>query len=194
MLTHGPRRGRNPSLPDLRRPFKRRLSRTRRASVNKGDCSSDQLRQQVREAQILSTNVSVESTSPAFLEKISAGRHSLQADEPFSAGGQDGGPSPYEFLLAALGSCMAITLRMYAARKSWPLKGVCVNLSHAKVHSDDAAECASADRLVDRVGVEIRLIGELTEDQRQRLLAIAEKCPVHRTLSSAVQILTRLLT
>ena len=140
------------------------------------------------------TNVSVESTSPAFLEKISAGRHSLQADEPLSAGGQDGGPSPYEFLLAALGSCMAITLRMYAARKSWPLKGVCVNLSHAKVHSDDAAECASADRLVDRVGVEIRLIGELTEDQRQRLLAIAEKCPVHRTLSSAVQILTRLLT
>jgi len=140
------------------------------------------------------TKVSVESTSPSFLERISAGRHSLQADEPFDAGGQDSGPSPYEFLLAALGSCQAITLRMYAARKSWPLEGVCVDLSHTKVHADDAAECASADRLVDRVEVEIRLIGELSDEQQQRLLAVAEKCPVHRTLSSPVQIRTRLLT
>ena len=140
------------------------------------------------------TKVSVESTSPSFLERISAGRHSLQADEPFDAGGQDSGPSPYEFLLAALGSCQAITLRMYAARKSWPLEGVCVNLSHAKVHADDAAKCASEDRLVDRVEVEIRLIGELSDEQQQRLLAVAEKCPVHRTLSSPVQIRTRLLT
>ena len=140
------------------------------------------------------TKVSVESTSPSFLERISAGRHSLQADEPFDAGGQDSGPSPYEFLLAALGSCQAITLRMYAARKSWPLEGVCVKLSHAKVHADDAAKCASEDRLVDRVEVEIRLIGELSDEQQQRLLAVAEKCPVHRTLSSPVQIRTRLLT
>jgi putative redox protein len=138
--------------------------------------------------------VSVESTSPSFSEKISAGRHSLQADEPFSAGGQDGGPSPYELLLAALGSCKAITLRMYAARKSWPLKGVCVNLSHAKVHADEAANCAGADRLIDLIEVEIRLIGELSDEQRQRLLAIADKCPVHRTLSSPVQIQTRLRT
>ena len=141
---------------------------------------------------MLPTNVFVESTSPAFLERIAAGRHSLQADEPCTAGGQDGGPSPYQFLLAALGSCKAITLRMYAARTSWPLTGVCVNLSLAKVHADDAAACASEDRLIDSVEVEIRLIGELSDEQRQRLLAIAEKCPVHRTLSSQVQIKTRL--
>jgi putative redox protein len=140
------------------------------------------------------TDVSIESTSPAFLEKISAGRHSFQADEPSSAGGQDGGPSPYEFLLAALGSCIAITLRMYAARKSWPLRGVCVNLSHGKVHADDAAKCVSEDRLIDRIEVEIRLIGELSDEQQQRLLAIADKCPVHRTLTSPAQIRTRLLT
>ena len=140
------------------------------------------------------TKVSVESTSPSFLERISAGRHSLQADEPFDAGGQDSGPSPYEFLLAALGSCQAITLRMYAARKSWPLEGVCVKLSHAKVHADDAAKCAGEDRLIDLIEVEIQLIGELSDEQRRRLLAIAEKCPVHRALSSPVQIRTRLLT
>jgi len=83
---------------------------------------------------------------------------------------------------------------MYAARKNWPLKGVCVNLSHAKVHAYDAAKCASEDRLIDRVEVEIRLISELSDQQRQTLLAIADKSALHRTLSSPVQIQTRLLT
>ena len=135
-------------------------------------------------------NVSVESASPDFLEKISSGRHTVQADEPVSAGGQDAGPTPYEFLLAALGACKAITLRMYAARKGWPLQGVQVNLSHAKVHADDCANCGSEDRLIDRIDVEIRFIGKLSDDQRRSLLAIAEKCPVHRTLSSPIQIRT----
>jgi putative redox protein len=139
------------------------------------------------------TSVSVESASPDFLEKISAGRHTLQADEPLSAGGQDSGPHPYELLLAALGACKAITVRMFAARKRWPREGVQVNLTHAKVHADDCVDCATADRLIDRVEVEIRFSGELSEEQRRTLLAITEKCPVHRTLSSPVQIQTRLL-
>jgi uncharacterized OsmC-like protein len=138
-------------------------------------------------------DVTLTSASPDFLEQIQIGRHALSADEPPSAGGQDAGPSPYELLLGALGACKAITLRMYAARKRWPLEAVCVKLSHAKVHGDDCADCASDDRLIDRVEVEIRLIGELSTEQRRTLLAIAERCPVHRTLSSPLQIRTHAL-
>ena len=136
-------------------------------------------------------NVSVESASPEFLEKISVGRHRLQADEPTSAGGQDAAPTPYELLLAALGACKAITVRMYAKRKGWPLQGVQLNLSHDKVHAEDCANCDGAGSLIDLIDVEIKLRGELTTEQRRILLAIAEKCPVHRTLTSEVQIRTR---
>jgi putative redox protein len=133
-------------------------------------------------------NVLVESTSPEFLANISAGRHELQADEPVSAGGQDLGPNPYELLLAALGACKVITMRMYAKRKHWPLQGVQIKLSHEKVHAEDCVNCESAASLIDQVGVEIKLQGELSAQQRQILLAMAEKCPIHRTLSSRVQI------
>jgi len=136
-------------------------------------------------------NVLVESASPDFLEKIYAGRHGLQADEPLSAGGQDAAPSPYELLLAALGACKVITLRMYAKRKGWPLQGVQLNLSHGKVHAEDCADCERTGSLIDQIDVEIKLQGELSADQRRILLAIAEKCPVHRILTSAVQIRTR---
>ena len=136
-------------------------------------------------------NVSVESASPEFLENISVGRHRLQADEPTSAGGQDTAPTPYELLLAALGACKAITVRMYAKRKGWPLQGVQLNLSHGKVHAEDCANCDGAGSLIDQIDVEIKLRGELTTEQRRILLAIAEKCPVHRTLTSEVQIRTR---
>jgi|SRR5690348_8843675 putative redox protein len=136
-------------------------------------------------------NISVESASPDFLENIHAGRHGLQADEPLSAGGQDAAPSPYELLLAALGACKVITVRMYAKRKDWPLQGVQLNLSHGKVHAEDCADCEHTGSLIDQIDVEIKLQGELSADQRRILLAIAEKCPVHRTLTSAVQIRTR---
>jgi len=135
--------------------------------------------------------VSIESASSDFLVQISAGRHVLVSDEPRTVGGQDAGPTPYELLLGALGACKAITLRMYARRKGWPLQGVYLNLSHAKKHAEDCANCDSADSLVDNIDVEIRLAGELTEQQRRTLLAVAEKCPLHRTLSSRVQIRTR---
>jgi putative redox protein len=135
-------------------------------------------------------NVSVASASPDFLENISAGRHGLQADEPLSAGGQDAAPAPYELLLAALGACKVITVRMYAKRKGWPLQGVQLNLSHGKVHAEDSANCESAGSLIDRIDVEMKLLGELSPEQRRILLAIAERCPVHRTLTSQVQIRT----
>lgn len=136
-------------------------------------------------------NVSVESASPDFLQNISVGQHVLQADEPLSAGGQDTAPSPYELLLAALGACKVITVRMYAKRKGWPLQGVELNLSHGKVHAQDCANCDNSGSLIDQIDVEIKLQGELSAEQRQILLAIAEKCPVHRTLTSQVQIRTR---
>jgi uncharacterized OsmC-like protein len=136
-------------------------------------------------------NVVVESASPDFLENISAGRHGLQADEPLSAGGEDAAPSPYELLLAALGACKVITVRMYAKRKGWPLQGVQLNLSHGKVHAEDCADCERPGSLIDQIDIEIKLQGELSADQRRALLAVAEKCPVHRTLTSAVRIRTR---
>jgi uncharacterized OsmC-like protein len=138
----------------------------------------------------LTTNVSVSSAAPDFLENISTRRHLLQADEPESVGGKDAAPTPYELLLAALGACKAITVRMYAKRRGWPLEGVHINLSHAKVHGEDCANCDSEARLIDRIQVEIQLAGDLSMQQRQALLAIAERCPVHRTLTSGVRIQT----
>jgi uncharacterized OsmC-like protein len=135
--------------------------------------------------------VIVKSASPDFLENVSVGQHVLQADEPLGGGGKDAGPTPYDLLLAALGACKAITVRMYAKRKQWPLKGVHVNLSHAKVHAEDCADCGGALSLIDNIDVEIQFEGELSDEQRRTLLAIAEKCPLHRTLTSGVQIRTR---
>lgn len=139
----------------------------------------------------MTTNVSVSSAAPDFLENISARQHLLQCDEPEGVGGKDAAPTPYELLLAALGACKAITLRMYAKRRGWPLEAVHIDLSHAKVHGEDCANCDNEASLIDRIQVEIRLVGDLSMQQRQSLLSIAEKCPVHRTLASGAQIQTR---
>lgn len=124
--------------------------------------------------------------------ELYAGAHALVADEPRDAGGTDSGPSPYGYLCAALGACTAITLRMYADRKQWPLEGVRVRLTHDKIHASDCAECETKQGKIDRFTRAIELQGALSVEQRQRLLEIADKCPVHRTLESEVRIETSL--
>ncbi len=126
-----------------------------------------------------------------FANRIASGRHRLRADEPASLGGTDTGPSPYELLLAALGACKSMTLRMYADRKGWPLEGVEVRLAHSKVHARDCAECETKEGKIDRIEVEIEVAGPLDDDQRRRLMEIADRCPVHRTLVSEIEILSR---
>jgi putative redox protein len=116
----------------------------------------------------------------------------MGADEPVDAGGEASGPDPYALLLSALGACTSMTLLLYARRKQWPLEAVRVVLRHDKIHAADCAECETKTGRVDRIEREIRLSGELTQEQRERLLEIADRCPVHRTLTSEIRIESRL--
>jgi putative redox protein len=128
------------------------------------------------------------STTTGYTQKVTARGHTLVVDEPVELGGADKGPTPYEYLLAALGSCTTITLQMYAARKGWPLEGVEVTLSHGRVHAKDCADCESKEGFVANIERELRLRGPLTEEQRRQLLAIAARCPVHKTLTNEIKI------
>lgn len=139
----------------------------------------------------MSRKVLVSTTRTRYVEEIVVGGHRLLADEPSEAGGTDAGPGPYELLLAALGTCTCVTVRMYAERKHWPLEAVHVALTHAKVHAEDCVACETEARSLDQIDMEVSFTGELSAEQRQRLLAIAGKCPVHRTLTSQVRINTR---
>ena len=126
-----------------------------------------------------------------FQQRITTADHSLTADEPKSLGGLDSGPSPYDYLLSALGACTNMTLQMYAARKQWPLEGVSVALQHAKIHATDCADCETSVGQIDEIHRAIHIEGEqLDSDQRARLVEIADKCPVHRTLHNEVKIRT----
>ena len=143
--------------------------------------------------------VVAETTQGPFLNHVVVGRHRLLADEPESVGGFDAGPSPYDLLGAALGACTSMTLRMYADRKGLPLDRVTVEVTHGKVHADDCAECAENELLSGRSGMVDRFErvvtvdgDDLTDEHRAKLLEIADKCPVHRTLESASSIVTRL--
>src|SRR5215813_8512202 len=140
----------------------------------------------------MSRTVLVKGGQVNYVQSVSVGPHSFPADEPVEAGGRNAGPDPYELLLSALGACVSITLRMYAARKGWPLEAVQVRLSYARVHADDCADCDREARMVDGIEVELFLTGDLSQEQRRRLLEIAGKCPVHRTLTSPMPIQTRL--
>lgn len=137
--------------------------------------------------------VVVSGSAAGFAQEITADGHRLLGDEPFSVGGTDTGATPYGLLLAALGSCTSMTISMYARRKEWPLESVTVRLRHSKVHAADCESCETQPALLDHIDREVHLVGPLTEEQRARLLDIANKCPVHRTLTSRIDIQTRLV-
>lgn len=136
--------------------------------------------------------VVVHTGASGYRSEMVANGHALVADEPESVGGTNSGPSPYEYLLAALGSCTGMTIRMYADRKQWPVEGITVRLRHQKVHAEDCADCETREGRVDRIEREIELEGPLDADQRQRLVEIADRCPVHRTLHSEIVVDTHL--
>lgn len=137
--------------------------------------------------------VVVRTGAEGFRTDIAASGHILVADEPVDVGGTEQGPTPYDYVLAGLGACTSMTLRMYADRKEWPLEEVVVKLRHSKLHGADAKACQDDDSCrLDRVERDLALTGDLTEEQRERLLEIAERCPVHRTLDAGVETVTRL--
>lgn len=133
-----------------------------------------------------------ETGSGTYTQQIVAGQHRLLADEP-SPVGSDAGPTPYDLLLAGLGACTSMTVRMYADRKGWPLERVQVTLRHERIHAEDCAECETKKGWISHIDRTIELFGDLDDEQRQKLLAIAERCPVHQTLTSEVDIATTLV-
>ena len=134
--------------------------------------------------------VTVTSTDTGtYTQLITAGHHQLISDEPHPVG-DDAGPTPYDLLLAALGACTSMTVRMYADRKRWPLEHVRVTLRHSRIHARDCADCETSAGWLDRIDRVIELSGDLDDEQRQRLLHIAERCPVHQTLTSEVRVTT----
>ncbi len=132
-----------------------------------------------------------ETRASKFQQSVSIGPHRLLADEPVSAGGEDTGPGPYDFLLAGLGACTSMTMRLYADRKALPLERVTVTLKHSKIHAADCAECETKEGMLDQIDRVIAIDGALDAEQRKKLMEIADKCPVHRTLTSEIRIVTR---
>ncbi len=137
--------------------------------------------------------VAVHTGAKGFRTEIVVGGHRLVADEPVSVGGTDAGPTPYDLVVAGLGACTSMTLRMYADRKEWPLAGATIRLSHQKIHATDCTDCETDAGRVDEIQREVTLHGDLDDDQRARLLAIADKCPVHRTLHGEIKVRTELV-
>jgi len=131
-----------------------------------------------------------ETRDGKFQQTVSVGPHRLLADEPVAAGGEDTGPGPYDLLLAGLGACTSMTMRLYAERKSLPLQRVTVTLNHSKIHAEDCAECETREGMLDQIDRVIAMEGTLDAEQRKKLMEIADKCPVHRTLKSEIRIVT----
>ena len=138
--------------------------------------------------------VLVRAGRTGLAQEVLAGHHRMQADEPLALGGTDVGPTPYGLLLASVGACTSMTMRMYANRKKWPLEGVEVKLRHERIYAEDCADCEAKAGKVERIERDIRLIGPLDEAQRARLLEIADKCPVHKTLHSQINVVTHLVS
>jgi putative redox protein len=142
--------------------------------------------------QTFAREVVVEGNASGFTQEITCGPHALVADEPSSLGGADAGPNPYELLLAGLGACTSMTIAMVARRRGWPLERVIVRLRHGRVHAEDCADCDTREAQADRFERVLRLAGPLDDAQRARLLEIAERCPVHRTLARPATLATSL--
>ena len=136
-------------------------------------------------------DIVVRGDPSGFAQEIVTGAHRLTADEPIEVGGKDTGPSPYDLLLAALGSCTSMTISLYARTKKWPLESVTIHLRHSKIHATDCRDCETKIGKIDRIEREIHLTGNLQPDQQKKLLEIADKCPVHRTLQSEIEIQTK---
>lgn len=143
----------------------------------------------------ISDGVVVQETGKGtFTNVVSVGgRHTLYGDEPMSVGGNDSGPSPYDYLLTALGTCKSMTMRMYADRKGWPLKQARVTLRHKKIHAEDCVACETEKGMVDLINIGIELSGDLSDEQRQKIFEIAERCPVHQTLTHEVSLQAELI-
>jgi uncharacterized OsmC-like protein len=136
-------------------------------------------------------DVIVHGTADGFRQDAVVGKHSLVADEPVSAGGGDAGPDPYDYLLIALGACTSMTVGLYARRKQFPLEKITVSLRHSRIYANDCEECETKEGMLDRIDVEVELTGSLSAEQHAKLMEIAEKCPVHRTLTSEINIRLR---
>ncbi|MGO8969229.1 MAG: OsmC family protein [Myxococcaceae bacterium] len=126
-------------------------------------------------------------------QEVKAGPFSWLADEPAAVGGTGQGPTPYDLLLGALGACTSMTLRLYADRRKWPLEGVTVRLRHQRVHRDDCVNCETKNASIERVERTLELTGALSDEQRARLLEMAERCPVHQTLRNTLEVHTTLV-
>ncbi len=133
-------------------------------------------------------DIVVRGNASGFLQEVVSGKHNLRADEPVAAGGSDAAPGPYDYLLIALGVCTSMTVGLYARRKRWPLENITVSLRHSRIHARDCEECETKEGMLDRIDTEIELTGSLTGEQRAKLIEIAAKCPVHRTLKSEINI------
>jgi uncharacterized OsmC-like protein len=136
-------------------------------------------------------HVVVHGSARSFRQEIVVGNHSLAADEPVSAGGSDAGPDPYDYLLTALGACTSMTVGLYARRKQMPLENITVSLRHSRIYATDCEECETKEGMLDRIDVEVDLTGPLSTEQHAKLMEIAAKCPVHRTLTSEINIRLR---
>src|ERR1700730_10242291 len=133
-------------------------------------------------------HVVVRGSARNFQQEVIAGKHHLRADEPVSYGGGDAAPGPYDYLLTALGVCTSMTIGFHARKKQIPLETITVSLRHSRIHAKDCEECETKEGLLDRIDVDIELTGALNADQHSRLMAVAAKCPVHRTLKSEIDI------
>jgi len=133
-------------------------------------------------------HVVVHGSVRSFRQEIVIGKHSLIADEPGSAGGGDAGPGPYDYLLTALGACTSMTVGLHARRKQMPLEEITVSLWHSRIYARDCEECETREGMLDRIELELEMTGSLTAEQRAKLMEIAGKCPVHRTLTSEINI------